>query len=115
MFEINSPSLSNSYNSGDFEKKIAEVKNENKKDNEKLFNGMVGVVIFIAVAFLIEIFTMNNDRIVDKEMYIQYTQMYKDYFEESSKIKENVNEEMIKLNNLENEFELLKAKNRYLK
>lgn len=115
MAEINNPLQNNFYNSVEVEEKLAKVKDETKRDNEKLSNIMAGVVIFIAVTFLIEICTMNMDRIKDKDMYLQYTQMYKDYFDESSKMKEIINEEKINVNNLENNINLIKIKNPYLK
>jgi uncharacterized membrane protein SpoIIM required for sporulation len=113
---LNNPQLPNSvYDSSEVEKKIAEVKSENKKDIEKLITIMVGVVIFIVVTFLIEIWSMNYDRIKDKDIYLQYTQMYKDYFDESSKLKEIINEQKFNVNNLGNNINLLKIKNPYLK
>lgn len=113
---INNPQLpGGAYDSFEVERKIAEVKSENKKDIERINGIMVGVVIFIAVTFIVEICTMNLDRIKDKDLYLQYNQLYKDYFDESLKSKENINQEILKINDLENRFELLKGKNPYLK
>ena len=115
MAKANNTLSSGSYNTDDFDKKISDVKDQSKKDNEKLSNLMVGVVIFIVITFIIEICTMNLDRIKDKDMYLQYTQMYKDYFEESSKMKDILNEEKINVNDLKNNINLIKIKNPHLK
>lgn len=114
MAKSNSSPINNQYSS-ETDKKIQDVKNESKKDNERVYMIMIGLVIFVVITFLIEIVVMNYDRIKDKDMYIQYTQMYKDYFDESSKMKEIINGQKIEINNLENKFELLKAKNSYLR
>ncbi len=95
--------------------KVNKIKEDSDEKISQVNLIMIGVVLFIVITFIIEIYHTNADRIKDKDMYLQYTQMYKDYFDESSELKEVVNNELLIIKDLENKLETLKARNPYLK
>lgn len=86
-----------------------------EKDIERVNYFFIGLVIFVAVTFLIEIYTMNLDRIKDKDLYLKYNDLYQQYAEKNSELGEKIFEQRIEINNFKNELELLRAKNQYLK
>jgi hypothetical protein len=94
---------------------VEKARQDSAKDIERVNNLMIGLVIFIAITFIVEIAVMNYDRIKDKDIYLNYNQLYKDYFDESSELKEDINVQKTELNNLNNKIETLKARNPYLK
>jgi beta-lactamase regulating signal transducer with metallopeptidase domain len=72
---------------------------------------MVGVVIFLAVTFVIQIYVTSMDRIKDKELYLKYDNLYEKY---NDKIVETGNKYYLlekDSNSLKNSFEVFKAKN----
>lgn len=76
-----------------------------KKD---MMGFIIGIVIFITITFVVEIATMNLDRIKDKDIYLNYNYLYKEYFDENSKLRNEVGD-------LKHQIELLRIKNSYLK
>mgnify|MGYP001608231902 CR=1 FL=1 len=89
--------------------------NASKEDVKRIENWMIAVVIFVAVIFVIEIYTINLDRIKDKDLYLRYNDLYQKYSDENLESREIINNQKIEINNLWNEFKLLRAKNPYLK
>jgi hypothetical protein len=78
-----------------------------------------GLVTFVVITFLIEIYAMNLNYIKDKELYLHYNDSYQRYVDENSKLKDEINNEKIDINNLKSQFQseldLLKARNPRLK
>ncbi|MDD5639388.1 MAG: hypothetical protein PHR47_01095 [Candidatus Pacebacteria bacterium] len=97
------------------QEEIAKLRQDNKEEIQKVNKILVGLVIFTALTFITEIYTMNLDRIKDKDLYLRYNDVFKSYVEENIKLRDAMNNQKIESNNLQNEFELLKAKNPYLK
>lgn len=87
---------------------IEKLRTDNKKELEKINYLFYGLVIFVTISFLIEIYTMNMDRIKDKDMYLNYNTMYKNFFDAQMQQQKDIQD--IKMS-----VELLKAKNSYLK
>lgn len=87
---------------------IEKLRSDSKKDLEKINYLFYGLVIFVTISFLIEIYSMNMDRIKDKDLYLNYNTMYKDFFD--AQIQQQKDIQDIKMS-----VELLKAKNPYLK
>ena len=85
-----------------------------EKEIEKLHGYFIAVVVFVVLAFLIEIYTMNLDRIKDKDLYLRYNDLYQQYSIQNSELKDKINAQKIEVNNLRNEIEVLRAKNPYL-
>lgn len=87
---------------------IEKLRTDNKKDLEKINYLFYGLVVFVTISFLIEIYTMNMDRIKDKDLYLNYNAMYKDFFDAQTQQQKDIQD--IKMS-----VELLKAKNSYSK
>jgi len=90
------------------QQEIEKLRGDNKKDLEKINYLFYGLVIFVAISFLIEIYSMNMDRIKDKDLYLNYNSMYKDFFDAQTQQQKDVQD-------IKTSVELLKAKNPYLK
>jgi len=86
-----------------------------QKDVQQVNYFMVGVVVFIAVSFLISMYTTSIDRISDKTLYLQYDTMYQQYSDKNSAMSDEINQQQITIDNLQNQLQLLKASNPYLK
>ena len=87
---------------------IEKLRTDSKKELEKINYLFYGLVVFVTISFLIEIYTMNMDRIKDKDIYLNYNTMYKDFFDAQRQQEKDIQD--IKMT-----VELLKAKNSYLK
>ena len=79
-----------------------------EKEIDRLHGYFVAVVVFVVVSFLGTFYIISLDFLKDKDIYLKYDDVYKNYADQNSDSK-------IQINNLENEIELLKAKNPYLK
>mgnify|MGYP001585988136 CR=1 FL=1 len=86
-----------------------------KSDQNFLLAIMVGVVIFLTVTFVVEIYTTNLDRIKDKDLYLRYNDLYEQYEKKNSELGDKVSDQRIEINDLRNEIEMLRARNQYLK
>ena len=79
---------------------------------EKANQFMIGVVIATAITFVVTTITLYWGEILnnksDKDLYLKYNEVYKNYSDKNA-------EQKIQINNLENELNMLKAKNSYLK
>lgn len=93
--------------------------NRAKKDVDKTNNFMYFVVLYVAVASIVAVLSIYWDGILsnksDKELYLNYNEVYKNYSEKNDGLKDTVSQQKIEMNNLRNEFNILKAKNPYLK
>ncbi len=69
---------------------------------------LITITLVVVVAFVTTISLVFFDLIKEKDLYLKYDDVYKNYSDQSSDSK-------IQINNLENEIQLLKAKNSYLK
>lgn len=89
-----------------------------KKDVERTDKMMYFVVIFFAVNFVVAVVSLYLNTIQsgnsDRDLYLQYNELYKDFFDQNFELKSQVYEQKIEINNLRNEIELLRTKN-YLK
>jgi peptidoglycan hydrolase CwlO-like protein len=85
--------------------------NKNLKEYEKKLqrsdSWMIGIVIFFAITFLTTIVLTALDSMKDKELYSNYNNTYKSLLDKSI-------EQDLKIKDLENNLQVLKAKN-YLK
>ncbi|MHB8870975.1 MAG: hypothetical protein ACYC5G_00750 [Candidatus Doudnabacteria bacterium] len=86
-----------------------------KQDVKQVNYLMVGVVIFIVITFLLQMYTMSMDRIKDKDLYIKYDDLYQKYNDRSDTTESEFNTLKQNFNSLNTSVELLKAKNSYLK
>lgn len=86
-----------------------------EKEIERLNGYFIAVVVVVVISFLIEIYTMNADRIKDKDLYLRYNDLYQQYSGQNSELKDKINSQNIEINNLRNEIELIYAKNTDLK
>ena len=86
-----------------------------EKDITKINYLLVGVVIFIAVSFLISMYTESMDRISDKTLYLKYDTLYQQYSDKNSQMSDEINQQKITIDDLQNQLQLLKASNPYLK
>jgi len=99
----------------DPQKEIEKLREQSKEDIGKVNYVLFGLVIFVVITFIVEIYTMNLDRIKDKDLYLRYNDLYQRYVDENVKLKDEINNQKIDFNNLKNQIELLRAKNSYLK
>lgn len=95
-------------NSDALERKIENYRSELQKVN----NFMIGVVVAVSIAFIVTTLTLYWDQILatksDKELYLKYNDVYKNYSDAT-------NSQQMKISDLEQQIELLKARNSYLK
>lgn len=66
------------------------------------------VMLFVVVTFLMEISSMHRNYEQDKSLALQNNQLNKDYFDKVLLLQNQVNE-------LKNQYDVLKARNSYLK
>jgi len=90
--------------SDNFKRRLGEYERSLKRTDGLI----VGVLIFISISFLTTISLVFLDLIKEKDLYLRYNDIYKNYSDQ------NV-EQKIQIDNLENELNILKAKNPYLK
>lgn len=99
---------------GDLGEEVA----KSKKDVDRTDKIMYFVLIFFAVSFVVAVFLIYWDGILsnklDKDLYFQYNEFYKEFFDQNFELKNQIYEQKIEINNLRNELELLRTKN-YLK
>ena len=86
---------------------------ENYKGGLQQVNGwLIGVVLFVAVTFVSTTIMVYWDKIVsgasDKELYLQYNQLYKQY-------SDAISEQQLRVSDLQHSIEMLRAKNPGLK
>lgn len=86
-----------------------------EKEIGKLHGYFIAVVVFVVITLLIEIYTMNLDRIKDKDLYLRYNDLYQKYSNQNFELNDRINEQKIEVNNLQNEIKMLRAKNPLLK
>lgn len=98
---------------------IREEMDKSKRDVDRTNNFMYVVVIFVAVSFIVAVFSIYWDGILsnksDKDLYLKYNEIFKNYSDQNFELKDKVYEQEININNLKNEVENLRIRNPYLK
>ncbi len=82
--------------------------NDHQKGLRKTDLFLVTITIVVVVAFITTLSLVFFDLIKEKDIYLKYDDAYKNYSDQNSESK-------IQINNLKNEIQLLKAKNPFLK
>ena len=82
--------------------------NEHQRGLRKTDSFLITMTIVVVVAFITTLSLVFFDLIKEKDIYLKYDDIYKNYSDQNSESK-------IQINNLENEIQLLKAKNPSLK
>lgn len=90
--------------SDNFKKRLGEYERNLRRTDGLI----IGVLIFVSVSFLTTVSLVFLDLIKEKDLYLRYNDIYKNYSDQDV-------EQKIQINNLENELNMLKAKNAYLK
>ncbi len=86
-----------------------------KKDLKRINNLLIGITIVVVIAFITILSLVSFDQIKEKDLYLRYSDLYQNYSERNSQLKDIINEQQIGINDLENELKILRAKNSYLK
>lgn len=89
-------------------KEVGKLEEKSQKEIERINYFFIGFVIFIGISFLIQMFITFNDRIKDKELYLNYINLYKDFYSENKQIISELNNIKIEQNNLKNDLENIK-------
>jgi len=87
---------------------IDKLRAHSDKEIKKVFNIMIGVVLFVVITFLIEIYGMNLDRIKDKDIYLRYNENYQQYSEKNLEMMKALYDDRLEANNLKNELSKIK-------
>lgn len=86
-----------------------------KEDLDKLNHLIVGVTIFFAVSFIIAIITFILDIYRDNSIYDKFIEQVRNDSSQYEGFIEKINESNVRVESLKKEFELLRAKNQYLR
>lgn len=90
-----------------------------KSDLSKINNFLIAVLLFVSITFIVTTVSLFWSGILsngnDKEIYMKYNDVFKNYSDQSNGLKDIVVQQKIEINNLKNELDILKAKNPYLK
>jgi len=88
--------------SKNFERRLEEYERSLGKTDKLI----IGSLIFIAVSFLTTISLVFFDLIKEKDLYLQNNNLYQNYSETNSQLKDIIYERKIEVNNLKNELEI---------
>lgn len=92
---------------------ISKVEEETKRNIERYrdevgridrFN--TGVTIVVVIAFLTTMFLVFFDLIKEKDLYLRYNDLYKDYFDKNSDLSNEISQQRIELNDLKNQMKI---------
>ncbi|GEM_PF-2501098 len=86
-----------------------------KSDLHKINTLVVGVLIFTVVSFVVAVFIMLMDGVRDKALYLRYSDVYQNYVDENMRLRDEINNQKLDFNNFQNQFNMLRIKNSYLK
>ncbi|MFA4937499.1 MAG: hypothetical protein WC575_04440 [Patescibacteria group bacterium] len=79
-----------------------------QKSLKRTDNLLIGIVVVVSVAFITTISLVFFDLIKEKDIYLRYNDIYKNNADQNSEMN-------IQINNIENELQILRAKNSYLR
>jgi len=91
-------------------KKFQENLQDYQKSLKRTDNFLIGITIVIAIAFITILSLVFFDLIKEKDLYLRYNDLYQNYSETNSQLKDIIYEQKIEVNNLKNELEILKIK-----
>jgi hypothetical protein len=100
-----------SINQGNYynpEKEIEKLREDNTKEIDRVNYFFIGVVVFVAITFIIQIYVTNLDRIKDKELYIKYNENYQTYSEKNIELAKEIYDQKVEINNYKNEINEIK-------
>lgn len=79
-----------------------------KKEIERINTLFYGLVVFIAITFIVEIATMNLDRIKDKDIYLNYNDLVEKYTSKNIELQLKLQEQEYKISKLQEELANIK-------
>jgi hypothetical protein len=85
-----------------------ELAQRQESDKTTILIFLTGLTVFVAITFLLEIWAMHSNYLQDKSLATQNNQLIKDNYDKTLEM-------MLQVNELEHQYELLKARNTYLK
>jgi len=91
-------------------KKFRENLQDYQKSLKRTDNFLIGITVVIAIAFITILSLVFFDLIKEKDLYLRYNDLYQNYSETNSQLKDIIYEQKIEVNNLKNELEILKTK-----
>jgi len=80
------------------------------KEIDRVNNLFIGLVIFIAVTFIVEIVMMNYDRIKDKDLYLNYNELVERFMEKDTELQLKIQEQDFEIRQLKEEIPGLQNK-----
>jgi len=86
-----------------------------RKDLKRTDGFLIAVTLVVVVAFITTLSLIFFDLIKDKDLYLGYIKMQDNYNQESTNLKDQFYQQQIKMDDLENEVKILKARNPGLK
>ena len=97
---------------------LQDIKRSVKEDINRVNNWVLFAVLFFAATFAVAIVSIYWDGILsnksDRELYLKYDDIFKNYSDQTFELKDKIFEQEIEVNKLRNELEILRVKN-YLK
>ena len=76
---------------------------------------LITITLVVVVAFITTLSLVFWDMIKEKDLLLNYNNLYQNYSERNIELNNKINEQKIEINNFRNQLDILHAKNPYLK